>query len=181
MSAKRLPPQALALGALLIAVPLAGGIFLLTRGGPGDARVSIPQDLVTDSTWANGQPRVLSRARTEGTTVVRTICARAADGRDLACGELRDDVHWNGSFIDWILPGRGDPIVGGIRRFRDGKRQGLWQTFARDGTVLVEMDYEADRLLQRRVRTADGQLRAPTLPEHMPKGALPVTPEESRR
>ncbi len=179
-SGSRLSPKALALGALLVGIPIAGGLFLLTRGGT-DVSVPIPPGLVTDATWANGQARALSRARTEGSTVVRTICARAADGRDLACGELRDDLPWNGSFIDWIVPGTGDPLMGGVRRYRDGKRQGLWQTFAHDGSVLVEMDYEADRLLQRRVRTGTGELRTPTLPDHMPKGVLPVTPEESRR
>ena len=180
-ASKPVSPKAIALGAVLVLAPLGAGVgFLLVRSG-GESLVRA--GFVADARWRNGTPRILSKASVEGSTRSRTLCTRTASDREIGCGDLRNEQPWDGLFADWVDPpdpAKAEPLLGGVRRFRAGKRHGRWETYLADGSVLVELEYADDKLVGRRVRGADGSLRAMTLPDPLPAGTLPASPDVLR-
>jgi hypothetical protein len=61
-----------------------------------------------------------------------------------------------------------------IRRFDRGRRHGIWRTYLPTGEVAAELEFDSDKLLSRKSRGDDGQLRPSPVPAaRLPGHAMP--------
>ncbi|HEY3448372.1 MAG TPA: hypothetical protein VGK67_18590 [Myxococcales bacterium] len=169
------PPagQRLALGLLLLLPPLVLAAVLLYRATASPAGVGVGAGPTATSRWPNGRPKQSTRDWKEGDRRIQERCGFAEDGAALGCAVLKDGEPWDGVLVDFAGD---DPSaqLNEIRRFDRGRRHGTWRSFLPGGEVAVELEYDSDRLVSRKVRGADGTLRPAAEPAaRLPGGSLP--------
>ncbi len=150
----------LAVFAAILPLLILGFVYLYSNSGSDEIKKT---SLTPSERFTNGRARTKVRYWEERGIRFREICSYGMDAKELTCGVERAGKRWEGRFSDWydFDDESGDGIEGvpyRISSYGQGKPDGVWRTFWKDGKIQTEIVYKNGEKVSWSSWAADGSL-----------------------